>query len=153
MSVWIKVYGKAQPAGSKRAFVHNGRAIVTDANKNSRPWKNDVAQAAADAMDGGELLEGPLSLYVTFFEPRPKAHFGARGLKPSAPPWPTKKPDATKLLRGVEDAMSGVVYRDDAQIVEQHVYKEYGEPARAEIVVHQLVTKPEEKTVVEGDPD
>jgi Holliday junction resolvase RusA-like endonuclease len=38
---------------------------------------------------------------------------------------PVVMPDATKLLRGLEDALTGVVWHDDAQIVSQHVEKRY----------------------------
>lgn len=132
------VYGIPAPAGSKRAYVVKGRAVVTDDSKRSRPWKSDVTAAAADAMGGRPLLRGPLSLYVQFVVPRPKGHFGARGLRPSAPTRPAVKPDATKLLRAVEDACNGVVWRDDSQIVGQLVWKDYGEPACARVFVLEL---------------
>lgn len=83
-------------------------------------------------------MDGPLALVVDFYVPRPKAHIGAKGVKPSAPHYPTTRPDITKLLRAVEDAMSGIVYRDDAQIVHQQAMKRYGEPARCEILVTAL---------------
>ena len=136
----VVVFGEAQPAGSKRAFVHphTGKTIVTDANAKSRPWKNRVAQAAGEQHRGG-ILDGPVILEVTFYEARTKGHYGtgrnAGVVKDSAPMYPAKKPDATKLLRGVEDALTGIVWRDDAQVVEQFVSKRYGDPARAEIVV------------------
>ena len=90
-------------------------------------------------MKGVALLpDSPLNLEVDFYVPRPKGHFGKRGLRLSAPAFPTVKPDATKLLRAVEDALTGIVWRDDAQVVEQHVSKLYGEPARAEIRIYKL---------------
>ncbi len=136
--VEITVYGSAQPAGSKRAFVVNGRAHVTDDAKGSRPWKQRVAQAAGESY-GGELLSGPLSVEMTFYQPRPKGHYGtgrnAEMVKASAPARPTTRPDVLKLARAVEDALSGVVYRDDSQIVDEHLHKRYGEPARCAIRV------------------
>lgn len=134
------VYGVAKPAGSKRGFVnrHTGRVQVVDANANSRPWKNEVASAAAAAMNGAELLDGPLMLGLEFYVPRPKGHFGKRGLRPSAPAIPTVKPDLLKLARGVEDALTGIVYRDDAQIAREILDKFYGEPARVEVRVRKL---------------
>jgi Holliday junction resolvase RusA-like endonuclease len=135
------VVGKAQPAGSKRAFVVNGHAVVTDANKNSKPWQAEVKAAAVEAMPSSDLLEGPLELVVLFYEPRPKGHYNSKGelnAQGQRNLWPAKKPDVTKLVRGVEDAMTGVVYRDDAQIVHQFAAKHFGEPARAEIRVSCL---------------
>lgn len=130
------VYGLAQPAGSKVAMkTKTGRLLVRDAAKGSRPWKTQVAQAAGEAMNGSGLLDGALELSVIFTVPRPKGHYGVRGLRPSAPEHPTVRPDVTKLLRAIEDACTGIVWRDDAQIVAQHAYKEYGEPARADVRV------------------
>jgi Holliday junction resolvase RusA-like endonuclease len=140
------VHGAAQPAGSKRAFKHarTGAVIVTDANKKSRPWKQEVRNVAATAMlshghtNGGVLVDGPLRVDMTFYVPRPKGHYGVKGLRPSAPVYPTTRPDVLKLARGVEDALTGVVYRDDAQIVVESLRKQYGEPARVEVVVTPL---------------
>lgn len=137
MSVSFVVYGIAQPAGSKRGFVKAGRVVITDASAKSRPWKAQVSDAAAQASDG-PLLAGPLTLTVDFYLPRPKGHIGVKGVRPSAPAYPIVKPDTTKLLRAVEDALTGIVWRDDAQVVEQTVRKMYGEPARAEISVDRL---------------
>jgi len=138
-SVSFTVYGVAQPAGSKRAGMSkSGKMFVRDDAKRSRPWKTQVSQAAGEAVNGAGLLEGPLFLSVAFYAPRPKGHYGARGLRPSAPAYPAVRPDVTKLLRGVEDACTGIVWRDDAQVVEQHAVKRYGEPARVEVTVSRL---------------
>lgn len=134
--VTFTVYGVAQPAGSKRAGMSkSGKMFVRDDAKRSRPWKTQVSQAAGDAMNGTGLLDGPLELSVIFTVPRPKGHYGARGLRPSAPAYPAVRPDVTKLLRAVEDACTGIVWRDDAQVVEQHAVKRYGEPAAVFVTV------------------
>ena len=136
----ITVYGSAKPAGSKRAFVIGGKARITDANKNSKPWKMQVAQHAGEAMqtEGTALFDGPLRVVFTFYVARPKGHFKKDGTLSAAgrrQPYPAVKPDVLKLARGVEDALSGVVYRDDAQIVDEHLKKRYGTPERVEIEV------------------
>lgn len=141
-AVRFTVYGIPQPAGSKKGFVNpkSGRVIITDDAKNSRPWKNAVADKAVESVNGSGLLEGPLWLGVDLYFPRPKGHYGARGLKPSAPPFPAVRPDVTKLLRAIEDALKGIVWRDDAQVVSQVAVKQYGEPARAEVHIRTLDT-------------
>lgn len=138
------VHGQAQPAGSKRGFYNkkSKRVIITDASAKSRPWKAVVSDAAAEAMAGMPLLDGPLMLGLEFYFPRPKGHYGtgrnAGTVRASAPPIPTVKPDLLKLARAVEDALTGIVYRDDAQIAREILDKFYGEPARVEIRVRQL---------------
>jgi len=137
--VTFTVYGAAQPAGSKTAGVtKGGKVFVRDSARKGTPWRRQVAQAAGEAMNGAGLLDGALSLTVRFYVPRQKSHYGARGLRPSAPDYPTTRPDITKLLRAVEDACTGIVWRDDAQVVAQHAIKGYGEPACAEVEVHTL---------------
>jgi Holliday junction resolvase RusA-like endonuclease len=141
LMVQFTVYGKPQPAGSKRAFVVKGRAVVTDDNAKSKPWKQEVSGTALRAMSdaGVPWMEGPLGLTCVFYLARPKGHYGsgrnAAQVKESAPPFPVVKPDATKLVRGVEDALTGIVWKDDAQVVAQTVLKRYGEPERVEVTV------------------
>ena len=40
----------------------------------------------------------------------------------------TKRPDLDNLAKAVKDALKGVIYADDSQIVEAHLFKRYGEP-------------------------
>jgi Holliday junction resolvase RusA-like endonuclease len=142
-AVTFTVPGVAAPAGSKRGFVNrrSGRVIITDDSKRSKPWQARVADAAID-LELAELLAGPLMLRLTFHLPRPAGHFGtgrnAGTVRPSAPEYPTVKPDVTKLVRAVEDALTGLIWRDDAQVVDQQASKLYGAPARCEIHVHEI---------------
>lgn len=130
------VFGKPAPAGSKRGFVRGGHVIITDASAGSRPWKAQVADKAGEIMGDQPMLEGPIVARFTFYLTRPKGHSGRKGLLPSAPLFPTVKPDLLKLARGVEDALTSICYRDDSQIVVELLLKRYGEPARVEISLH-----------------
>ena len=141
------VHGQPAPAGSKRGFQRGGRVMVVDANPNSRAWKAVVLDAAAQHMNGQPLLDGPLLLELQFIVPRPKSHFGTNGLRPSAPAFPTTRPDVLKLARAVEDALAGVCYRDDAQIVTELLAKNYGEPARCIVRLSRMY-----KTTLDASP-
>jgi len=59
---------------------------------------------------------------------RPKAHFGKKGLRPSAPRYKTTKSDTDKLIRSIGDSIqqSGLV-RDDSQIIHWAASKRYCE--------------------------
>ncbi len=128
LSISFFVPGIPKPAGSKRAFVIKGRAIITEANPKAKDWKADVRAACTYE---GAPLNVPLSMYLTFTMPRPKSHYGsgrnAEVLKPSAPVHPTSKPDCTKLTRGTEDALTSIIWKDDSQIVIQRIVKRYGD--------------------------
>src|SRR3954463_12990827 len=132
------VIGKPEPAGSKRGFIRGGKVAIVDANAKSKPWKLAVAVEAAGAMQGRELLRGPVGLAVVFTVRRPKGHYGIHGVRAGAPAHPITRPDCTKLLRGLEDALTGVVWNDDAQVVEQSICKRYGEPEGATVAVFEL---------------
>lgn len=144
----FRVYGVPQPGGSKRGFVNpkTGRVIITEDAKRNKTWRESVKVAALEAMGGVAIVAtGPLVLDVMFVMPRPKYHFGsgknADRLKPSAPYWHTTKPDATKLLRSTEDALTEVAWGDDAQIAWQRVRKRYamvGEQPGAIVLVDFL---------------
>lgn len=137
------VPGKPQPAGSKRAYAKKGGGvIVTDDNPRAKPFQNAVNAEAVATLDGEAPLEGALRLTVVFILARPKGHYGSGRnsdrLRPSAPPFPTTRPDASKLVRAVEDALTGALFRDDAQIVSQHVGKRYGWPERTVVTVSEI---------------
>ena len=48
---------------------------------------------------------------------------------------PMKKPDGDNILKAVCDALNGVAYGDDAQIVDKAVHKWYSEQPRLEIEI------------------
>ena len=146
MELRFSVLGHSQPAGSKRAFARAGKVAVVDDNPRSTDWKQEVRGAAGlamwDANLAGDLIDGPLLLVAEFVLARPQGHFGTgrnrKRVRPSAPLHPAVRPDTTKLLRAVEDALTGVVWRDDAQIVTQHATKRYGAPERVDVIVKTL---------------
>lgn len=132
MTLQFFVPGLAKPAGSKKAFGFrrkNGTigTSVVDACAKSRDWKSHVADVAAQHYRGSALMEGPLRVCFTFAVTRPKGHVRKDGsVKPKAPPYPTTRPDVLKLARAVEDALTGVVWQDDSQIVTETILKRYG---------------------------
>jgi len=138
----FEVIGEPAPQGSKTiATSKSGGAWVRDDNRALEPWRNAVAAAAAEAMDGQQPLAGPLELEVIFVFARPKAHYrtGKRAgeLKPSAPHYCSRRPDVDKLVRAIGDAITGHVVVDDAAIVRLRAEKHYGPPA-AYVTVREL---------------
>jgi crossover junction endodeoxyribonuclease RusA len=118
MILAFRVYGVASGMGSKRAFVPRGwtRPIVTDSNRNLKTWQTLVADAASLALSevpaaDRQVLTGPVRLTIAFYLPRPKS-------LPKRVQACTKAPDTSKLVRALEDALTRIVYHDDAQVVE-----------------------------------
>lgn len=131
--VQFYVKGVPAPGGSKSAFpikkggVFTGKiAMVDAAGAKNKLWRGAVKAHAVKSMMGRPKLQGALGLTITFYMPRPKAHKNKEGnVKGSAPTFHLIRPDATKLVRSTEDAMTGIVYDDDAQIVKQFAEKKY----------------------------
>jgi Holliday junction resolvase RusA-like endonuclease len=142
------VPGIPRPGGSKRAFPikkggqFTGRvAIVDAAGQSNKDWRASVVQFAFEAMkaSGKSPLDGPLSMLLTFRMPRPKYHYDSKGLKSEAPAYHTIKPDTTKLTRAVEDAMKGIVFRDDCQIANQAASKVYSDEPGCYIEIRRIL--------------
>ena len=77
----------------------------------------------------------PVSVKITFAMPRPREHMvlqRGRYVVKASYLWrvPTSPPDLDKLIRGVLDALTGMAYHDDSQVVEVYARKVYasGEP-------------------------
>lgn len=87
-------------------------------------YENKVALFAAEAMDGRPPIEGPLALEFTAVFSWP-ASWSAK--KRAACPGKVSKPDGDNLQKAVSDAMNGIVYRDDAQIISWSGSKVYGD--------------------------
>lgn len=134
------VAGIPKPAGSKRGFYipKLKRVIITDANPNSKDWKTDVKHAAQEVYSG-PLLGCAIYLKLTFYMLRPKSHYrsgkNATTVKDGAPIYPAGKPDVLKLARGVEDALTQIIWKDDAQIVSEKLLKRYGEMPGVQIEI------------------
>ena len=127
------VPGTARTAGSKSAFKgKNGKINLTHAGKYSKGWMDCVKWFAMRETHRKAMLEGPVTLKLIFLQTRPKGHYRtgqyASELKDSAPAYPISKPDLTKLTRAVEDALTKIVWGDDAQVVRQETSKVYCGP-------------------------
>lgn len=148
------VRGEAVPQGSPRAFIvgkgtDNARAQVVSGAKgkgsHGNPlarWRSAVSKAASDAMGDRAPITGPVALELVFTMRRPASHHVAndrsRPLRATAPVWCDKRPDVGKLARACEDSLSAVVYLDDAQVVDLHPTKPYGDTPGVRIVVRVL---------------
>jgi Holliday junction resolvase RusA-like endonuclease len=139
----VPMYQNGQPVVKIRA---DGKPFVVtravEDNPRTAEWRQEVAHAAKQAYSGA-LLDGALILTLHFFRPRPNAHYhqkkGELGeLRDDAPKYPTSKPDNAKMMRAVEDSLTGVLWVDDARIVDHHVFKRWGSYFRVLVIVESL---------------
>ncbi|WP_067595321.1 AAA family ATPase [Nocardia terpenica] len=130
MVTTLFVPGVPAPQGSKR-HVGNGRMI--ESSPRLKPWRETVNAAARTA--GVPLYEGPVVLGMEFVLPRPKSTPKTRPTPPA-----TKRPDIEKLARAVADAIDGIAYRDDSQVVAMPLAKRIAEPDEPSGVHIQIAT-------------
>jgi Holliday junction resolvase RusA-like endonuclease len=91
---------------------------MIEANPKHKGWRGMVA-AVAHQNRPKELLDGPVRLTLTFQFIRP-----ASAKKRQSP---CVKPDLSKLVRCVEDSLTGIVFRDDALVVDLIARKVYAD--------------------------
>jgi len=110
------VPGAAAPQGSKRAIkLRTGRIALVESSARVKPYRAVVALAAQTAW-GRPPVTKAVTVRLDFTFARPKSHFTGKGaIRAGAPDFPGR-PDIDKLCRAVLDALTGVIYADDAQV-------------------------------------
>lgn len=89
-------------------------------------YESTVAMFAGQAMGDRNLFDGPVSLELVLYMGVPASWSAKKqGMALSGEIIPTTKPDASNVLKAVEDAMNGIVYLDDKQISDLSVKKRY----------------------------
>ncbi len=135
----LTVIGIPVPQGSKSARVVNGRAIMTegfgDKPRKLKEWRSVIGEHARLWLAENGMpapLDCPVVLTATFYLPRPKS-------APKRVIYPATKPDLSKLVRSIEDALSKIAYTDDARIVKLNIEKLFAidSPPRVEIEVSE----------------
>lgn len=122
-----------------------GRARSTRSGRHYTPAKTVayerlIAECAAEVMGEREAITGPAELHVI-------AVFGVPGSwskkrREAALQWqtyPTVKPDADNVAKSVCDALNGLAWLDDSQVVDCRVKKVYGRHPRLDVTVGEFV--------------
>lgn len=135
-SIAFEVFGVAEPKGSARVFMPKGSRfpVVTSDNPNLKGWEHTIrgelqrVMAETDDRTLAAIFLAPVAVGLRFHLPRPKSKKKAK--------YPTTKPDVDKLARAAIDALSGVAFKDDNQVVAVQARKVYAEgAAKVEIVI------------------
>lgn len=113
----------------------------TVGGNNATAWRRSV-KAITRSRYTGKLLVGPVELHVIFWMPRPQTHFGPNGrLRPGAPRYHTVNPNTAKMFRSLEDSLTGILWKNDSQVVSARADKRYatkGTGAGASISVREI---------------
>lgn len=84
-------------------------------------WRDAIRSEATRCMDGRPAEMGPVRLFVEF------ALMPPQSMRKRDVGWlpHSKKPDIDKLLRALCDGLTGIVWRDDAQVSQCSINKVY----------------------------
>ena len=102
--------------------------MITTDNTRLKPWRQQVTDTALSLQVEAIAREQPVEVVLDFYFARPKSVNKKRlGM--------TVRPDLDKLVRALLDALTGVLFQDDSQVVGIIARKHYDEIERVEIDV------------------
>jgi len=128
MKMTIVVPGIPIPKGSTTSYMVNSKIVTTNANKRTKAWQDAISILVRSSWKG-EPSRDAISVRAYFTMPRPQNPKGEYHLV---------KPDLDKLIRAVLDAMTGIVYTDDSQVVVINSYKVYGTSPGLRLEVEEM---------------
>ena len=117
-----------QPYGKGRPRVGNvrGRARMFTPEK-TVSYENKVAFVAQQAMAGAALIEGAVDVSLFIVCQIPASWSKKKQAAATAGAiFPTTKPDIDNIEKIIYDAINGVVWKDDVQVVDVKKVKRYG---------------------------
>jgi Holliday junction resolvase RusA-like endonuclease len=120
---WVQ--GTPIPQGSKTARVINGRAVMYEANKQHKIWREILSHAMREC----KPTDKPVRVELVFSFVRPKT---SKRVHPSV------KPDIDKLCRTVLDAATGKLFLDDSQVIILNAQKHYAVAAGVLIRCYEI---------------
>ena len=116
------VAGKPKSTQTGSIITVNGRSFPI---RRGTAWSS-VCGLVARQHAPAEPLTGPLAVTLTFYFSRPKG---------SKRTYPTVRPDAENLAKGLLDSWNGILYADDSQVVNLHLVKRYSLEGGVGVVV------------------
>lgn len=132
------VPGKPVAKGRPR-FVRRGPHVRTYTPEPTERYENLVKMAAREAMRDDEPYVGPVRLIVDIGVPIPASWSEKRQRAAAAGAiGATKKPDWSNVVKSIEDGLNGIVYADDAQIIDGWVSKRYATTPGVRVEVIEL---------------
>jgi Holliday junction resolvase RusA-like endonuclease len=135
--VMYTVYGEPVGKGRPR-FARRGNFVSTYSPQKTKTYEDEIRMMAKAAMGSSEPLDTPVTVAIYIRVGIP-ASFSKQKRKDALEGIlkPTKKPDADNILKCFLDAMNGIVYLDDKQVVNIHLTKVYAETPAVEVMVKE----------------
>lgn len=113
----------AQPRQRHRVVESHGRTFAMNYTPAKHPvntWKATIQLAARQVYDGPPL-DVPITLFATLVFSRPKNRIWKTREMPREPK--TGKPDGDNCAKALKDALSGILFRDDALVWDERIVR------------------------------
>jgi Holliday junction resolvase RusA-like endonuclease len=135
MQIHFQVEGDPKGKGRPRfSRVGSFTKIYTD--KQTLTYEAMIATFAKQAMGGTEPLKTPVSVFLYVRLPIPQSYpKKRREACLNGAEKPCKKPDIDNIAKTYLDAMNGVIFVDDTQVIDLHVKKLYAAEAGVDVMV------------------
>lgn len=131
--ILFTVYGKIKGKGRPRSYRMKNGAIGTYTPQETVAFEDSIRAVAAQYRPQ-YVLDGPLHMQLNCYFLIPKTK--VKKNKAVQQRYNTSKPDIDNVFKAVADALNGLIYRDDKQIVAAIITKEYVETVeRIEVTI------------------
>jgi Holliday junction resolvase RusA-like endonuclease len=136
--VSFTIPGQPVAKGRPRIGSRNGQAMMYAPEKTVN-YEGVVKLFAAQAMRGRPLITGPVRLVMNVALQIPASWSGKKQRAArTGESLPTGKPDADNVIKMICDALNGVVWKDDSQVVNIDMCKRYSDEPSVRVRVHQI---------------
>jgi Holliday junction resolvase RusA-like endonuclease len=136
--ITISLSGPPQGKGRARAFLRSGH-IGHYTPEKTRSYEGMIRTAAMEAIGDRPPIDQPIEFVLRAIFQVP-ASWSQRKQQQAilGEIKPGKKPDLDNIAKAWNDALNGVVYRDDALIVRMALEKRYGPQALVAVTVRPI---------------
>lgn len=119
--MYFIVEGKC--VGKERPVVSNGHAFTP---KRTRDYENKVLDAFVGAENDLDF-NGPIEAFITVYVKMPTSWSRKRRIENQGkPPIDIRTPDLDNAAKSILDALSGLAYKDDKQVVSLDISRKWG---------------------------
>ena len=125
---------KGQPKGKGRPkFTKNGHVYTPES---TRIYEEEIKLRYKEKFKN-EMLDGNIAVEV-FINKKPDSYLGIRKYNKLLGKYCNIKPDTDNVVKAVLDALNGVAYADDKNVVEIYAVKKYASESSLVIRLYEL---------------
>ena len=132
------------PVGKGRPkFARRGNFVTAYTPAKTKTYEEQVALVSRIAMktENKTICSSAIRVNMEIFVPIPKSWSKIKRTRAlNGEEYPTTKPDADNVAKGVLDALNGIVFEDDKQVVGLFIVKRYSDRPRVEVRVYEFCT-------------